>query len=1566
MDRTTVRLAAPAGILTVAFFAAIGSAGAQPVDGIRIGPDGRVAGGTDDAPDGRRLFVTDRELSQRMREATELLTAQKYAAAIARLQFLLDRPEDVFFQPDPEDASHFLSLKAEVQRRIAELPAEGRRLYEAQYAEPARQMLEDGVAAGDVKRLEEVVRRYFHTAAGYEAMYLVATSHLDRGEPLAAALHFDRLRKVPQAARRWEPLLSLKAAVGWGRAGLPAEAVRTLVALKAAAGDNDLTLGGRSVAFFRTEDEALPWLVRILEHDRQFSALGSEDWTMFRGNTARNAGATQAAPLWQITWTAATTVPDDPGDTPSERFQEAAMELKQLEDRFRRSGSFLTIPAAGPIVAGNAVVFRTPRNVRAVDLESGGVLWESFDADEAFYEIIENRMQVPAPRNNPFGIPQLPPRETLLAQRAWRDLTHGTISSDGRYAFSLEKLSFLGPFQNYGRGMTNHPLMPTNENKLVAYELRSGKMSWQVDGSRRDADAIAPGAFFLGPPMPLGDQLYCLVESGGEIRLLVLEVDGSAPDDDGQRRPPEPRTVWEQRLIYPQQDVGQNPLRRLAGMSPAYDDGIVVCPTMAGAVVAVDVSRRMLLWGYHYETEQPAVAGNRQAMLMAQLRRSGYGVFEFDDDERWVDSVPVIADGHVLLTPRDSNELHCLSLVDGTVRWKKPRGQGLSIACVYRGSAVIAGRTHLEAWRLSDGEAVWKAAAPTGMPSGRGVRIDDRYHVPVETGEIVTVELTDGRIVGRSKAPGGQPAGNLVAARGRLIWQTIDSVVALESADTVAERVAEALAKNPDDAGMLALRGELRLHRGDEQGGLADLKTAARLDPMGRAREVLAATFMELLRNDFAKYRGDVEEIEQLVGDPKLRLEYLRMHADGLYELGERGAAFDAYLKLADLEAGLPERDERSASVKVDASLSVRADRWVGSRLRELFASAEGDDRNHMTAALEARIKTALESESVGVLRNLTRMLGDLPSAHAARQKLVERLDTEQQAVEIAIELDRLRASGRSELAAYATARLVELLASHGRPGDAHLLLDEVQSKWADVVCIDALTGRELLEKWKSHDALASHLERPHAWGQEAFRVSTGTTRIANAEMKFPVDLVEPSGPYAGRRLLVDQRRRFLSAHDTDGRELWKLTLAGSNPNGTVFFTGGYARALGHVLFVALDEDLLVLDALTAGGTPKVLWKRRLFDERLESPNDQNAARIFLGGNVAVVAGGRVQQQMTDRYGRPMGRLGPVSHEVICYQVGSRVVAAEPLTGRTLWEREYIERGSELLGDGGHLVIVQPGERQAIVLRMSDGREVARPELPAGSDLQSTLGASMVTWSRDGDGFLLRRHDAVTGRTVWEARFADGARLDLARNEFAGVLEPDGRFRLLSLADGEVLIDDQLAADPGVASIHLRRSLDRWLLLTYNPAREAAAPQGNVRVMAAAAAFGQAMVNGAVHAFDVETGRQAWTCPLGRLYGLDLSQPEQSPVLALASGPQQVVPPAAVRRAGNLFAQAQYSLALIDTRTGEMIHEETGPLQSAPFEVVLDPAERRIEILSSRLRVVLRQGAAAPGETMDP
>ncbi len=184
-------------------------------------------------------------------------------------------------------------------------------------------------------------------------------------------------------------------------------------------------------------------------------------------------------------------------------------------------------------------------------------------------------------------------------------------------------------------------------------------------------------------------QLYVLAEMKGEIRLLVLDAANG-------------NLSWSQQLLAVMEQNSQQipPIRRMSGISPSYADGILVCPTSTGALVAVELATRSLLWGYRY-------ARDIQSDQMERMLISAYGDAGLPAN-RAVDASVCIADGRVLVTPIDSGSLHCLNLIDGELRWKYKRQDDMYTACVHQGKVVLAGRHQVQAIRLADGNPGWE------------------------------------------------------------------------------------------------------------------------------------------------------------------------------------------------------------------------------------------------------------------------------------------------------------------------------------------------------------------------------------------------------------------------------------------------------------------------------------------------------------------------------------------------------------------------------------------------------------------------------------------------------------------------------------------------------------------------------------------------------------------------------------------------------------------------------------------------------------------------------------------
>ena len=573
-------------------------------------------------------------------------------------------------------------------------------------------------------------------------------------------------------------------ASGWLEAGMPDEARRALVALKGRRPKSPLTVGGRQVAWFEADADAVAWLTRLIGPQWTVKAGAADRWLMFRGDAARNVAAAGSAPLFSLCWRIPTL-------TDLERPSAADERMRQLRQIYQEQGSVI-LSGLHPLVVDDVVLMRDVRTLWAIDFETGKRRWY-VPADDPL-EALSKRDG----NNDPWQ------QVTMLAPRLWEDGTYGTLSSDGRCVFSIEDVALENdnngnmPFGwgGMGRG-SNANQGPCN--RLAAHDIRNGKLIWQIGGLPAALALRQAGSIFLGPPLPLRGQLYVLAEVNDEIRLLALDAGNG-------------NTLWSQQLAVVQHNFAPDSLRRNVGVSPSYADGILICPTGTGGVVALDLATHSLRWGYSYSHGQNAMEV-RQRMMMGRF--GGY-YMNGTPTARWADGTATIVDGRVLVTAAEADALFALSLIDGTPLWDPlPRQDDLYVACVHAGKIVLVGRRGIHAVNLSDGKAAWKgrtvAFPDGGAPSGLGFRTGNRYYVPLSSAEVAVVDLDAGKIVQTSKSHDGEIPGNLVCYKDKVISQGWEGVEVFFQADALRDELQRRLAAKPDDAEALRLQGEVFL-----------------------------------------------------------------------------------------------------------------------------------------------------------------------------------------------------------------------------------------------------------------------------------------------------------------------------------------------------------------------------------------------------------------------------------------------------------------------------------------------------------------------------------------------------------------------------------------------------------------------------------------------------------------------------------------------------------------------------------------------------------------------------------
>jgi len=1487
------------------------------------------------------FLPADRIVLRRLSRARELLKQDRYGEAVRYLGAILDGPEDYFFQPDKIDTPEiYRSLKSEAQRLIAGLPRDGREQYRLQYGTRARQLLSEAVTAGSADRLAEVAQRYFHTESGYEATFLLGLYHLDHAEPLAAALTLQRLREAVGEANDFEPMLSLAAATCWLQAGNTDRAEEVLSQLKDRVDESTIEIAGQQVALFGDKAESIEWLLQTIGPQQTIEPPESDRWAMFRGNASRNAAGRGSAPLLNLRWRIPAT--DDP------RMEE---HLRRVRLAFEDNGIPI-LPGLHPLAVDDVVLMRTSRNLLAVDFPTGKRLWE---------------VPVDDPLESMLGsgaagalVQQSPQLAAALGTRMWDDATYGTLSSDGRLAFTIEGLT-LGIGGSSSRSVIiNGRRVNSNRkphNRLAAHDIRSGKLKWHIGGAADEFSLPEPETFFLGPPLPLMGRLFVLAETKGKIRLLALDAASG-------------EVIWSQQLAIAEQGILVDPMRRLTGASPSYADGILVCPTSTGAVVAVDLATRSLMWGYRYGRREDL---SRQARFVAMQMRSRSGP---DLQQRWADAGVAIVEGYVLVTPVESNQLHCLDLRDGQLIWKQPREDDLYLAHVYQGNAVMVGRRKVRALRISETleadpprqgrvkrpKPAWDGRAvdlPDGsVPSGRGFFSGGRYFIPLSTAEVVAVDLSAGRIDHVSKSRKGVVPGNLICYKGRVISQGLDGLETFYQLDTARQEADRRLADQPDDPVALCLRAEILLDQQKYAEAIVSFRRAYELDDTPRTRTLLRDALLDGLRLEFAAHRDRSEEIEPLLDTPEQRATYLRLMAIGCQQAGEWEAALDHYLKLADLER------EDYPMVSVTKAHCVRLDRWLQARLASL--RAEMADPSLLEAAIEQRRQAATEDDAVAAIKQFLEYFGNQPAAKGARAELTRRLIEEDQALAAEMTIWRDYHSSEAAVAGRATAQLAQLLAEVGRDKDAAICYRRLAAEFPEVVCLDDKTGKTLFDALPHDGPVAKLLHGDDPWptGKVISKPGAPSSSRVAGYGRFALPLRGGAGPFfANMQVQFDQNTKQIIGHNDLGKPQWQIPFGDPGQRHTMGFNRVYThgRACGHLLMLMTGTKIMAMDTLgsSGNGSPKRLWSRDLTDPDL---NAVNLRQLPIQIQIGAIPWG-IQRLHFSRYQPGTSTLGPVSGRYICFQHYRNLTAVDPLDGKVLWVRHGTAPGSHLFGDDEFLFAVAPDKDEAVIYRALDGELLGRRKVPRrktddpfsngaeqaayvpfNQSCAATLGRQLLLWKGDSAVPTLRLFDVWQQEDVWPARkFAPGAKMSLIANEAVGVFEPDGHFVLLALPDGGALIDTKLEPEKGLTEIIVHRCGDDYVLATNAPPEN---PPPNVRrVQPIATTLFQEIDRGRVYLLD-RHGVPRWPEPANvKDQHLLLSQPGKLPLLTFAS---QVYDSS---RSGN--QRYQVSILCLDKRTGRVAYRGGFFYPTSNFDVVGDLEKKTISFTMNRNAVTL-------------
>ncbi|HMP03504.1 MAG TPA: PQQ-binding-like beta-propeller repeat protein, partial [Gemmatales bacterium] len=729
---------------------------------------------------------------------------------------------------------------------------------------------------------------------------------------------------------------------------------------------------------------------------------------------------------------------------------------------------------------------------------------------------------------------------------------------------------------------------------------------------------------------------------------------------------------------------------------------MLICPTNAGVILGVDLLTRSLVWAHAYQVQEERPRSEPQVRFPRGIIPNEFGSQALPQST-WGAAAPIVHRGHVIFTAPDAKGLHVLHLRDGSLVWRRDRQTAqqagdLYLAGVDDDRVIVVGQKSVRALSLSNrGEVVWETN-PAGPPGGRGVRSAGEFSLPLRApdardrsgGEIWTLNARTGEVRSRMRAR-PEALGNLIFVGGDLVTQGVTRLAVFPQLASKEREIAERLEANPTDPLGLAQSGELKLHRGDVAGAVADLRAALAgtwtdAAEKRRARDRLFDALCDLTDRRFAEQEQGLAELYELAEIPapaeetgearKRRLEeqtdrqvrVLRLVARGRETQSRFADALRVYLDFEAPSATLVQSPEEPA-VQIAPAI------WVQGRIRDLFERATPAQRAEMERVVADQWEEVRSQADGARLQRFADNYGPLlPEGRAALLLLADRLVAEQKFPEARLKLllvlhltQEVPPDGPDAvLAAQALDALGRLNLKQGLLEDAAFYFKQLATRFPKVKVRDGRTGEELYLDLATDKRFLPYLSRDAIPRRGLLaQPYTEITRLPQSPMSGPsvpsrywaTYASEPTPLFQRLRIGIDPALRQCRLVDVNSEaDRGGFTLE-SFPTGFYPQTSGEpqrpliaAHPLGQIVVLSWVNYLYAFDVVQG----KLLWKHDLFGPG-ESPGSDRLVNLVLGPNgrfMLLHASRNIQE--------PVGALGVVTPRHIVITSRGGLVVLDP------------------------------------------------------------------------------------------------------------------------------------------------------------------------------------------------------------------------------------------------------------------------------------------------------------------
>jgi outer membrane protein assembly factor BamB len=1108
-----------------------------------------------------------------------------------------------------------------------------------------------------------------------------------------------------------------------------------------------------------------------------------------------------------------------------------------------------------------------------------------------------------------------------LSQFVYQNAAQGLISSDGRHVFYVEDDAILTlgrTNMRNGAGIDETP-EPGSEtaNRLTACNLQTGRTAWQVGGpeSTDPLNNSLSGLFFMGAPLPVGNDLFVVAMKGRDVRLYCLD------SETGSAR-------WSQLLAFADHQPDRDLVRRIWSAQPSFAHGVVVCPTHVGWLVAVDRSTGTLLWAHRYTQRKRRL----QTPSFDPFAVSGLPSTASEPiNSRWVTSAPIIVGRRVFVTPAESKNqddpsssvIACLDLFTGQRIWQKARGKGRYLAGVSDGRAIVVENDAVVAYGLK-GKREWDTDLPrdVGAPSGRGVITDNSLWLPTQKSSLLRIDLTDGKIAARLTLPEtGRPLGNLAMYRGMLISHHPSELQAFEQTTVLEQRLSAARSQGRHDPATALLDARLALARGEFDRAMNVLKDglAASSDPQIRTqlRSLLAQAILKNLESSPSASLSLVRELEKLAGSAEESLRHEQLAIEVLLRTGHPDEAL-AILIERDTHETMP-----LVNMLSDPSVTSSLFAWMEERLTLAWSQLSPPQRRTAGAAIATRLNETGVSDLI--LERRARLYAFHPAASLLQSELADQAIEQKQLARASHWLGRMTESSDPEVAARALTQQIEL--------DLQNFVDrsELESniaraeRLATRFSLEAPFTTRLSELRRRFEARAAEYRssEEEQWPiSEQLRVTL--TRSGGSHSKqttFGIDPVDGDSPAGSRyRIQVSgngNARRLSLIERRNGDLAWSVVMRGNSGGGRNLSV----RRAGPMLLV-LHRG--VLNCLSIPDR-RVLWARTVDmpDAPLKFPKVK-PVKLQPGTDW----GNRLAAGANDP-------LPIVNSSYVCSRGRKSLSVFDTLSGELLWQLDPAPRTVRVHATSSMICLVRRNGQVAAAYDARSGRRLKDAPKQLHAPL-ALIGDQTVTANMDdaGEKITVESKSLDADAPAWSHEFEAEHRFGMVGRNRLAIMRNRGMFAVLDLQTGALQSFERIPASLriGKSNFSVLRDESRWYVILNGEAeRDYQAPS-----------LRSALISGHLLAFDATTGKQLWRQSLSDQY-LILDQLSSSPFLVM------------LRPSSNPLGIPNESLRLMLLRKsdGNPLLDQSLPGSISIHSMRLDRQSRSVELLASGDRIRL-------------